>query len=83
MNGPVTQEGANLLTLEFLQWISSRPRTYADVMEAWRTTCPRHPVWEDALINGLIQIQDGGMMDQSAVTLTPKGQLLLNGKSKP
>jgi hypothetical protein len=70
------------MTLEFLEWISSRPRTYADVMEAWRTTCPRHPVWEDALINGLIQIQNGGMMDQSGVTLTPKGQILLNGKSE-
>ena len=21
-------------------------------MEAWRTTCPRHSVWEDALIDG-------------------------------
>ena len=32
------------LTRELLTWVSSRPRTYADVVEAWRSNCPRHPV---------------------------------------
>lgn len=82
MSRPVAAENVSLLTLEFLEWISSRPRTYADVMEAWRTTCPRHPVWEDALLNGLVQIQNEGVMDQSLVRLTPAGRILLNGQSE-
>ena len=72
---------ANLLTLEFFEWISSRPRAYADVMEAWRTTCPRHPIWEDALLNGLIQLESRAVMDQCVVTLTPKGRTLLEGNA--
>jgi hypothetical protein len=71
----------NLLTLEFLQWVSSRPRTYADAMEAWRTTCPRNSVWEDALIGGLIQIENGNRVSESKVSLTPKGKTILDGKS--
>ena len=74
MNEPVSP-----LTREFLAWISSRPRTYAEAMEAWRTTCPRHSVWEDALINGLIQFEDA--MNESEVTLTPRGRSILDGKS--
>jgi len=74
MNEPVSP-----LTREFLAWISSRPRTYAAAMEAWRTTCPRHSVWEDALINGLIQFEDA--MNESKVTLTPRGRSILDGKS--
>jgi len=74
MNEPVSP-----LTREFLAWISSRPRTYAEAMEAWRTMCPRHSVWEDALINGLIQFEDA--MNESKVTLTPRGRSILDGKS--
>jgi len=29
------------LMIQFLRWVAERPRTYADVMEAWRTSCPR------------------------------------------
>ena len=72
-------EPASPLTREFLAWISSRPRTYAETMEAWRTTCPRHSVWEDALIDGLIQFEDA--MNESKVTLTPRGRSILDGKS--
>ena len=76
MHAPVSP-----LALEFLTWISIRPRTYAESMEAWRSTCPRNTVWEDALIDGLIQIESGGAMNQSEVTLTPRGRAILNGRS--
>ena len=69
----------SLLMLEFLAWISDRRRTYADAMEAWRSTCPRHTVWEDALVGGLIQVESGGPLDQSEVSLTPQGRALLDG----
>ena len=81
MNELTMPDRVNLSTLEFLQWISSRPRTYADAMEAWRTTCPRNSVWEDALIGGLIQIENGSRVSESKVSLTPKGKAILDGKS--
>ena len=82
MNELTMPDRVNLLTLEFLQWISSRSRTYADAMEAWRTTCPRSSVWEDALLGGLIQIENGSRMGESKVGLTPKGRAILDGKAE-
>jgi hypothetical protein len=61
------------LLCEFLAWISDRPRTYAEAMEAWRTSCPRQSVWEDALSAGLIQFEGA---DQR-VTLTARGSAAL------
>ena len=72
----------SLLTLEFLQWISSCSRTYADAMEAWPTTCPRNSVWEDALIGGLIQLENGNRVSESKVSLTAKGKAFLDGNSE-
>ncbi len=72
-------EAISLLMGEFLAWVGSRRRTYAEAMEAWRSSCPRLTVWEDALIDGLIQIEGGGSMRQAEVTLTPKGRALLDG----
>jgi hypothetical protein len=70
-------ETVSPLMREFLAWISDRPRTYAEAMEAWQTTCPRHTVWEDALIDGLIQVDGGSTPQQSQVTLTPRGKAIL------
>ena len=74
-------EPMTLLTLEFLTWVARRPRTYAEAMEAWASTCPRNSVWDDALIEGLIQVESAGAMNQSKVTLTPLGKAVLDGKS--
>jgi hypothetical protein len=41
---------------EFLDWVASRPRTYDDAIEAWRSNCPRHPVLDDAFTDGLISV---------------------------
>ena len=59
-------------TLELLAWISSRPRTYAEAIEAWRTSCPRLSTWDDALIDGLVRV------DRGLVSLTERGEALLN-----
>jgi hypothetical protein len=69
------------LTREFLLWVSSRTRTYDEAMEVWRTSCPRHSVWEDALIEGLIRIED--VTRKSRVVLTPRGEAALNGAPDP
>ena len=42
------------LILDLLEWIGPR-RPYAEVMDAWRTSCPRLPVWEDANDRGLVE----------------------------
>jgi hypothetical protein len=43
------------LVLDLVEWIALEPRSYASVMTAWRTSCPRLPIWEDALDLGLVQ----------------------------
>lgn len=67
-------EPASLIMLQFLTWVADRPRTYGQTMEAWRSTCPRLSVWEDAIIEGLVRIENGG---SRAVTLTPRGRAIL------
>ncbi len=67
-------EPVNLLLLQFLAWVASRTRTYAEAMDAWRTSCPRLSVWEDALIDGLIQVEG---TNPAQVALTPRGRAVL------
>ena len=43
------------LILDLLEWIGPKPRAYAEVMEAWRTSCPRLPVWEEANARGFVE----------------------------
>ena len=59
------------LTLQLLEWIASAPRTYAEAMDTWRSSCPRHTIWEDALEQGLV---DCGPV----LTLTEAGRSLLH-----
>ena len=64
----------SLLTLQFLSWVADRPRTRADVMEAWRS-CPRTSVWEDCVVAGLVRFDNG----DKTVSLTAQGRAVLNG----
>ena len=43
------------LILDLLEWVGRAPRPYPEVMEAWRTSCPRLPVWEEANASGFIE----------------------------
>ena len=67
---------AEMLIRQFLEWVAARPRRYADVMEAWRTSCPRLPVWEAAVDGGLVRIDhaSGKAMGDCAVVLTARGR---------
>jgi len=69
---------ADLLTVQLLEWIVTRPRTYEEAIDAWRSNCPRLAVWDDALSEGLIRIVRNGR-DGSEVALTSRGTALLNG----
>jgi ketosteroid isomerase-like protein len=42
--------------MDLLAWIDTRPRTYDETLEAWKTSCPRLSVWDDAVIEGLVRI---------------------------
>jgi len=66
------------LMIQFLTWVGDRPRSRGDVMEAWRSTCPRLTVWEDAVIDGLVQIDP-----TSRVTVTERGRALLERSVQP
>ena len=60
------------LIVDLLLWLEMRERTYDETMSAWRTSCPKLPVWEDANDRGLI------VMEQGIVRVTEKGRALLS-----
>ena len=65
---------------EFLAWVAARRRTYAEAMEAWRSSCPRFTVWEDALGDGLVRVERGGTtLSEAEVSLTARGRAALDG----
>ena len=74
-------QSADLLMLQFLAWVADRRRTYDEAMNAWQSTCPRHTIWEDALIDGLIQVIRSDTLRNPEVTLTPRGVAHLNGNN--
>jgi hypothetical protein len=45
------------LIVDLLEWIGPAGRPYAEVMEAWRTSCPRLPVWEEANTQGFVDLR--------------------------
>jgi len=69
----------NLLTLQFLAWVESRPRTYAEARQAWRSTCPTTCAWEDALAESLIEFETGSgrLTGGSRVVLSARGRAAL------
>jgi hypothetical protein len=53
--GPeLVHDSVDSLILDLLEWIGPNPRPYGETVEAWRTSCPRLPVWERANELGLI-----------------------------
>jgi len=63
------------LILDLLDWLTVRDRTYEEVMDAWRTSCPRFPVWEDANDRGLVRQE--AVNGNCVVRVTPAGLALL------
>ena len=68
------------LILDLLDWIGPEPRPYAEVMEAWRTSCPRMPVWEEANERGFIaRLHEPGQV--ALVCVTPSGKAFLQRRN--
>ena len=60
------------LVLDLLEWLGPEARPYADVMDAWRTSCPSLTVWEDANERGFVACRrEAGI--GTVVTVTPRG----------
>lgn len=64
------------LILDLLEWLAPAPRPYTEVMDAWRTSCPRLTVWEDALDAGLVA------RHADRVTVTDHGRRLLASRRR-
>lgn len=62
---------APALTTQMLEWLETEPRSYAETIDAWKTSCPRLSIWEDAIADRLVRIEAG------RVRVTPAGRELL------
>jgi hypothetical protein len=66
------------LIIDLLEWIGPRGRPYAEVMEAWRTSCPRLPVWEEANTRGYV-VHEHVAGAGPWISISPAGHELLRG----
>jgi hypothetical protein len=66
------------LVIDLLEWLAARERSYEEVMDAWRTSCPRLPIWEDANDLGLVTRQE--INGRNTVHVSPSGRALLDAQ---
>ena len=69
------------LVRDLVEWVAKEPRTYADVMDAWRTSCPRLTVWEEATDLGYVErrlVTGRGIL----VFVTDAGRALLRAEGR-
>jgi hypothetical protein len=64
------------LVLDFVEWIARAPRVYSDVVETWKTSCPRLTIWEDAADRGYVTRETVAGFGLT-VTVTDDGKKLL------
>lgn len=69
---PATSDAAVLAMQQFLAWVAERPRCYPEAREGWHS-CPHLSVWEDAIVDGLMRIENG-----RALRLTSRGRAMLD-----
>jgi len=67
------------LIRQLIGWAAERPRSYAEAMEAWRSSCPALTIWEDALAERLIAVEPapGAATGEARVCVTDAGRALL------
>jgi hypothetical protein len=64
------------LVMDLVEWAAQQPRSYAEAMEAWRTSCPRLTVWEEA-------IERGFLLRAEPLRVTPLGLRFLSEHGRP
>ena len=70
------------LVLDLVEWIAREPRPYVEVMEVWRTSCPRLTVWEDAVERGLVRREPCAAGTMIAVTALGRRLLADNRRGR-
>jgi hypothetical protein len=68
------------LILDLVEWLASKERSYDETMSAWRTSCPKLPVWEDAIERSLVETTQAG--ERARVQATPAGLAFLKQRRK-
>ena len=68
------------LLVDLVAFVAGEERPYLEVMDAWRTSCPRLPVWEEA--NRLGLVTRVGTPKGAVVRATAKGRALLERSAK-
>jgi hypothetical protein len=69
-------ETTDALVLDLVEWIGREPRLYSEVIETWRTSCPRLTIWEDAVDRGYVTRRP--VAGQGVhVAITPSGEKFL------
>jgi D-3-phosphoglycerate dehydrogenase len=74
----MTDDTVENLILDLVEWVGRKERPYQETMDAWRTSCPRLPVWEDATDRGLMETTFAN--GWSLVRATPAGLAFLKEK---
>jgi hypothetical protein len=74
-DGPAIANPA--LVLQLLEWLAAGPQPYPEVMRAWRTSCPRLSIWEDALHVGFVRLEHAQGEPGLRVRLAPEGSAFL------
>ncbi len=72
-------EIVDALLFDMLSWLARGPQSYAEVMEAWRTSCPRLTVWEDAVERGLVEHARSDQVRMVQITLAGRAFLAQRG----
>ena len=67
------------LVLDLLEWVAAEPRSYAQTMDIWRTSCPRLAVWEEAVDRGLV-MRVPALAGRARIALTNGGRTFLQRK---
>ncbi len=70
------------LVLDLVEWIAREPRLYAEVIETWRTSCPRLTIWEDAVDRGYVA-REAAAGAGMRVAITERGEELLRAHGRP
>jgi hypothetical protein len=69
-------EPTDPLVLDLIEWIAREPRLYSEVIETWRTSCPRLTIWEDAVDRGYV-VREAAAGAGMRVAITARGEEFL------
>ena len=69
------------LILDLVEWVAREPRPYVELIDAWRTSCPRLTVWEDAVDRGLVR-REGARIADTMVHVTDEGLSFLKANGR-